>query len=52
MSEAAGSRTVPDPSEISQPFWDATREKRLVLQRCDSCASLVWYPTGASAPGV
>ena len=26
MSEAAGSRTVPDPSEISQPFWDATRE--------------------------
>ena len=35
MSEAAGSRTVPDPSEISQPFWDATREKRLVLQRCD-----------------
>ena len=42
MSEAAASRTVPDPSEISQPFWDATRERRLVLQRCDACDSLVY----------
>ncbi len=46
MSEAAFSRTVPEPSEISQPFWDATREQRLVLQRCDACESLVWYPRG------
>jgi uncharacterized OB-fold protein len=50
MREAMASRTVPDPSEISQPFWDATRERRLVLQRCDACASLVWYPR-AFCPG-
>ena len=52
MSEAAASRTVPDPSEISQPFWDATRERRLVLQRCDACAIRSCGIRGGSAPGV
>ena len=25
------------PSEWSRPYWDATRERRLVVQRCESC---------------
>jgi uncharacterized OB-fold protein len=37
-------RPVPEPTEVSQPFWDATREHRLVVQRCDDCHRFVWYP--------
>lgn len=37
-------RVVPDASDVSQPFWDATRDQRLVLQRCGSCEGYVWYP--------
>ena len=28
----------------TQPFWDATREDRLVLPRCDECGVVIWYP--------
>ena len=28
----------------TQPFWDATREGRLVLPRCDDCEFVIWYP--------
>ena len=37
-------RVVPEPTEVSQPFWDATRERRLVIQRCEPCDSFFWYP--------
>jgi uncharacterized OB-fold protein len=29
---------------VSQPFWDALREERVMLQRCDECATWVYYP--------
>lgn len=35
---------VPAPSPASAPFWDATRRRELTVQRCKSCARLVWYP--------
>lgn len=28
------SQPVPVPTPVTQPFWDATREHRLMLQRC------------------
>jgi uncharacterized OB-fold protein len=28
----------------TQPFWDATREGRLLLPRCDDCEFVIWYP--------
>lgn len=37
-------RTVPAPSAVSEPFWDATRRRRLAMQRCDACQRLIWYP--------
>lgn len=43
MSEDV-SRFEPPVSAVSEPFWEATRERRLVLQRCGSCAGSVWYP--------
>ncbi|MFV9633835.1 Zn-ribbon domain-containing OB-fold protein [Mycobacterium neumannii] len=35
---------VPQPSAVSAPFWAATEKHRLVMQRCDACRRLVWYP--------
>jgi uncharacterized protein len=37
-------RDVPEPSTASEPFWTATRERRLVMQRCTACEQVVWYP--------
>ena len=31
-------------SGASGPYWEATRDRRLVLQRCQGCAGTVWYP--------
>jgi uncharacterized protein len=35
---------VPAPSAVSAPFWAATEKHQLVMQRCESCHRLVWYP--------
>jgi uncharacterized OB-fold protein len=29
---------------MSEPFWAATREGRLVIQRCTTCGTYVWTP--------
>ena len=42
MTEAA--RFEPPVSAVSTPFWDATRDRRLVLQHCAACTRAVWYP--------
>jgi uncharacterized OB-fold protein len=34
----------PVPTPTTQPFWDALREERLRMQRCDDCATWVHYP--------
>jgi uncharacterized OB-fold protein len=36
--------TVPAPTEITQPYWDATREQRLLLQWCPACDHGIYYP--------
>jgi uncharacterized OB-fold protein len=37
-------RNVPEPSEVSRPFWDATRRGELVVQWCSACAAGIFYP--------
>ena len=34
----------PEPTPVSQPFWDALRDERVALQRCDACGRWVYYP--------
>jgi hypothetical protein len=34
----------PPVSEGATPFWDATRERRLVLPWCAACDRPFWYP--------
>jgi uncharacterized OB-fold protein len=35
---------VPAATAVSTPFWAATEQRQLVMQRCESCDQLVWYP--------
>lgn len=35
---------APAVTPETKPFWDAAASGRLVLPRCDACATVVWYP--------
>ena len=35
---------VPSPDGLDAPYWDATREERLVMQRCNDCGRYQWGP--------
>lgn len=35
---------VPEPTPLSQPFWDGCREGRLHIQKCDRCDTHLFYP--------
>lgn len=40
--------TLPNPAPVvtttTKAFWDATAEGRFMLQRCDACATVIWFP--------
>ena len=45
MSSATTQYTwSPPPDEVTEGFWDATRERRLVVQRCRGCGHRQHYP--------
>lgn len=35
---------LPQPDLETQPFWDATREGRLLIKCCNACARTHFYP--------
>ena len=35
---------LPTPDENSQPWWDACREHKLLVQRCNACGKAQLYP--------
>ena len=37
-------RPLPTRTALTAPFWDATAEGRLVMQRCSTCGEYVWTP--------
>lgn len=37
-------RPVASPDPLTQPWWDATREGRLLVQRCRRCGHFQHYP--------
>jgi uncharacterized OB-fold protein len=37
-------RLEPSATPVSEPFWEGTRSKQLLVQRCDECDAVVWYP--------
>jgi uncharacterized OB-fold protein len=34
----------PPVNPETKPFWDATTQGRLLLVRCRTCQSVIWYP--------
>lgn len=36
--------TPPSPTADDAPFWEALAESRVVLPRCRSCQTWIWYP--------
>jgi uncharacterized OB-fold protein len=34
----------PIVDELTQPYWDAAADGRLLIQRCSSCERHQWYP--------
>jgi uncharacterized OB-fold protein len=37
-------RFEPKSTEISDPFWEATRERRYLVQWCAACNAPIFYP--------
>ena len=35
---------LPQPDLETQPFWDATRDGRLLIKRCTACGQFHFYP--------
>jgi len=35
---------MPFPSPLTEPFWAACRRRELVVQRCEACGVLTFYP--------
>lgn len=44
MSDIAYEKPLPVIDPGSKPFWDATREHRLSIPRCNSCGEHHFYP--------
>jgi uncharacterized OB-fold protein len=53
MSDAPGeakvepTRPEPPSTEVSAPFWEATRTEQLLVQWCADCDRPIFYPRGA-----
>ncbi|HEX2575631.1 MAG TPA: OB-fold domain-containing protein [Aquihabitans sp.] len=47
LPDGTPDRTLPPMSPAAEPFWEATRERRLVLQWCRSCDRPIHYPREA-----
>ncbi len=44
MKEPIVNRLLPQPTEDSQPFWEALKAHRLDLQTCGDCGAVRHYP--------
>jgi uncharacterized OB-fold protein len=44
MSTKTIHRPLPEVTEDTAPFWEATRERTMKLQRCDRCGRFWYYP--------
>ena len=44
MADEAPTHPLPAPTPVSQPFWDGTKERKIMLQWCRVCDQTIWYP--------
>jgi uncharacterized OB-fold protein len=45
-------RPLPEPNPVTQPFWDAAKEHRLLIQRSRRTGKWVFYPRAVSPFGI
>jgi len=38
------SKPLPQPTPVTQPFWDGLSEQEIRIQQCDDCGAWVFYP--------
>ena len=43
-AEPKKAKPQPVVAPWARPFWDATRENRLILQHCNGCGKAIFYP--------
>ena len=43
-------RPTPNPTPTEQPFYDACQRGELLLQHCDHCGHVVFYPAPTAMP--
>jgi uncharacterized protein len=48
MTDDNWQRPAPEPSSFTRPFWEATRERRLLLQYCTVARKFQHYPRPVS----
>jgi uncharacterized OB-fold protein len=44
LAKVAVDRPLPAPDAATGPYWEAAREQRLVIPRCDDCSHYHFYP--------
>ena len=44
MSQATPDKPLPTITNLTQPFWSAAKTGRLVLQKCQRCATFNFHP--------
>jgi uncharacterized OB-fold protein len=37
-------KPLPRPTPTDQAYWDGLKRHEVLVQRCDACGSLQWYP--------
>jgi uncharacterized OB-fold protein len=47
LQQQTGPIPLPDPTSVSEPFWEACREGKLLFQRCQNCGKAVFDPAVA-----
>lgn len=46
-TDVVRTRMEPPVSEVTEPFWQATRNRQLLLQWCTVCDEVIFYPREA-----
>ena len=42
-------KPLPNPTALSAPFWEGTKRRELLVQKCTACGALRWTPQWPAA---
>lgn len=44
MRQSPDGKPLPEISDLTRPFWTGAREGKLVMQKCQSCGTIDFFP--------